>query len=141
MSTFQPNKFQPIWRYIQKDITILSLVIGSSRKSEILFIFLIFVPLLVSFVRQHGQHICSTWQKLLHLFPHAGQQPAGAQQLLTFSSQLDSSSQKLLNSSLQSWQRLSNHLDSSCSSYKQQTTWHLLSMQQSTPGSNMEWKS
>jgi hypothetical protein len=56
MSTFQPNKFQPIWRYIQKDITILSLVVGSSRKSEILFIFLIFVPLLVSFVRQHGQH-------------------------------------------------------------------------------------
>jgi hypothetical protein len=34
MSTFQPNKFQPIWRYIQKDITILSLVVGSSRKSE-----------------------------------------------------------------------------------------------------------
>jgi hypothetical protein len=82
MSAFQPNKFQPIWRYIQKDITILSLVVGSSRKSESLFIFLIFVPLLVSFVRQHGQHICSTWQKLLHLFPHAGQQPAGAQQLL-----------------------------------------------------------
>jgi hypothetical protein len=69
MSTFQPNKFQPIWRYIQKDITILSLVVGSSRKSEILFIFLIFVPLLVSFVKQHGQHLslksplaCPTFQ-------------------------------------------------------------------------------
>jgi hypothetical protein len=52
MSAFQPNKFQPIWRYIQKDITILSLVVGSSRKSEILFIFLIFVPFLVFIVRQ-----------------------------------------------------------------------------------------
>jgi hypothetical protein len=88
MSVFQPNKFQPIWRYIQKDITILSLVVGSSRKSEILFIFLIFVPLLVSFVRQHGQHTCSTLhlQQLLHM-------KGGQQQRQHTSSHLSFSSQ------------------------------------------------
>jgi hypothetical protein len=63
MSAFQPNKFQPIWRYIQKDITILSSM---------------------------GSTSAARGRSSLHLFPHAGQQPAGAQQLLTFSSQLDS---------------------------------------------------
>jgi hypothetical protein len=84
MSTFQPNKFQPIWRYIQKDITILSFVVGSSQKSEILFIFLIFVPLLVSFVRQHGQHTYNTPPAAApYLFLSTGQQltKAAEQQL------------------------------------------------------------
>jgi hypothetical protein len=49
MSAFQPNKFQPIWRYIQKDMAVLILVVGSSRKSRSLSISLIFVvPFLLS---------------------------------------------------------------------------------------------
>jgi len=46
MSAFQPNKFQPVWRYIQKDMAILILVVGSSRKSRSLSISLIlfFLP-------------------------------------------------------------------------------------------------
>lgn len=43
MSAFQPNKFHHVWRYIQKDIAVLILVIGSSRKSESLSISLIFL--------------------------------------------------------------------------------------------------
>jgi hypothetical protein len=81
MSAFQPNKCQPIWRYTQKDITILSSMGSTSAargRSSCTF-----SPMLDSSLHVHSSSN--------HPFPHAGQQPAGAQQLLTFSSQLDSS--------------------------------------------------
>jgi hypothetical protein len=34
MSAFQRNKFQPVWRCIEKDMAVLILVVGASRKSE-----------------------------------------------------------------------------------------------------------
>jgi hypothetical protein len=104
MSAFQPNKFQPVWRYIQKDMAVLILVVGSSRKFRSLsisFILFFFAPFLVS--AKLGSTFVFTWTAL-----------AIAGQLL------------------QAWQHISNYLDSSC---KQQTTRHLLSMQQSTPSS------
>jgi hypothetical protein len=63
MSAFQPNKFQPVWRYIQKDMAVLILVVGSSRKSGSLSISLIFLSHSLSpqswaaRLFSHGQHV------------------------------------------------------------------------------------
>jgi hypothetical protein len=70
MSAFQRNKFQPVWRCIEKDMAVLILVVGASRKSETVSLNF-FVPFLVS--PKHG----------LHDFPQAGSFLHAGQQLFS----------------------------------------------------------
>lgn len=86
MSAFQRNNFQPVWRCVEKDMAVLILVVGSSRKSGnlsislILFYFVLFLvspsctwrTKLDSTYLHNGQQLYTYWQQRLKKIQQSG---------------------------------------------------------------------